>query len=77
MRSTSQTNMEKLIHPKQKLLRLQTEAPHARDFLAKDYKVCQTLTNVKMNQNKKMLSSNHECDNDVSVGEKYTIEMPS
>jgi hypothetical protein len=65
-----------LIHPKQKLLHLQTQAPYARDLLAKDYKVCQTLTNVKMNQNKKRLRSNHECDNDVAVGPKYTIEMP-
>ena len=65
-----------LIHPKQKLLCLQTQALHARDLLAKDYKVCQTLTNIKMNQYKKRLRLNHECDNDVAVGEKYTIEMP-
>lgn len=65
-----------LIHPKQELLRLQTQAPHARDLLAKDYTVSQTLTNVKMNQNGKNLRSNHECNDDVAVGAKYNIEMP-
>lgn len=66
----------RLTHPEQELLQLQTQAPHARDLLANNYKVCQMLTNVKMTKNRKRSRSSFECDDDVAVGTKNNIEMP-